>query len=110
MRPHSNLHSTMYLLNPLYPAMPLLYQIHLHSTMYLLNRSGRMTRRKHILYLHSTMYLLNQSRGQPRNVNPKFTFHYVSIKSKKSVNTIAREVYLHSTMYLLNQQAQMIEC
>ena len=117
MRPHSNLHSTMYLLNPLYPAMPLLYQIHLHSTMYLLNlalisitpilsaylhstmyllnRSGRMTRRKHILYLHSTMYLLNQSRGQPRNVNPKFTFHYVSIKSTSADDRVLNQAIIY---------------
>ena len=79
--PESNdLHSTMYLLNPLTTKMVCLAVQDLHSTMYLLNR-------------RLTIF------GGNRDT---FTFHYVSIKSCPRSKGVAGSLYLHSTMYLLN--------
>ena len=56
------------------------------------------------------MYLLNRIKyriipcGQPR-----FTFHYVSIKSKELQLLQQQQRYLHSTMYLLNHFNQYQE-
>ena len=50
------------------------------------------------------MYLLNRIKyriipcGQPR-----FTFHYVSIKSTDAPGSLSQHRHLHSTMYLLNR-------
>ena len=74
--------------------------------------------------LHSTMYLLNLDMQDDSVTTNKFTFHYVSIKSKESADSIEAYAqftfhyvsiksnrprillqclcYLHSTMYLLN--------
>ena len=54
--------------------------------------------------LHSTMYLLNPvtQNGDVTNTN-RFTFHYVSIKSRRMTARLLDSMNLHSTMYLLNQ-------
>ena len=54
-------------------------------------------------YLHSTMYLLNPRIRGIWAIDPLFTFHYVSIKSKRTCNNVRFIINLHSTMYLLNR-------
>ena len=57
----------------------------LHSTMYLLNQGNRVYSSNACANLHSTMYLLNRSSGiGGGGGSMEFTFHYVSIKSKDS--------------------------
>ena len=86
-----DLHSTMYLLNPVAPTNHYyhlfsftfhyvsikskyqirslaLLQIHLHSTMYLLNRDSISRFSRTDLHLHSTMYLLNLDDSPGMNV------------------------------------------
>ena len=77
--------------------------MNLHSTMYLLNLEAHYQRLQASHYLHSTMYLLNRYISKITNDEYKFTFHYVSIKSKKNVIPAIRLYNLHSTMYLLNR-------
>ena len=49
------------------------------------------------------MYLLNLEESvKSLHHRIEFTFHYVSIKSKKHFDVDAFLIYLHSTMYLLN--------
>ena len=58
-----------------------------------------------VIYLHSTMYLLNRDDfSDKKYVYSKFTFHYVSIKSKLVLTVNDSDIYLHSTMYLLNRR------
>ena len=74
----SNLHSTMYLLNLLLLGLHLHIFAYLHSTMYLLNEQGK-------------YYVIGLS---------KFTFHYVSIKSRMD-NKYKRltEIYIPLCIY-----------
>ena len=73
--------------------------------MYLLNQQLEYLTEEQIENLHSTMYLLNPLLLFSLLYQlHSFTFHYVSIKSKKSNEEIANEVHLHSTMYLLNPE------
>ncbi len=104
---NSYLHSTMYLLKPavrITQSQSLTFTFHyvsiktylnyslynhhyyLHSTMYLLKRGQH---RRHIqshMYLHSTMYLLKQDNISDCYLVSSFTFHYVSIKTKRRCN------------------------
>ena len=120
---HYYLHSTMYLLKLVCRAGQTNTWKDLHSTMYLLKRGQH---RRHIqshMYLHSTMYLLKQDNISDCYLVSSFTFHYVSIKTKRrcnrctnrlwftfhyvSIKTCLRQISnknlldLHSTMYLL---------
>ena len=57
----------------------------LHSTMYLLNPYVFNPQFMLYVHLHSTMYLLNPKAVEKEDVLlDKFTFHYVSIKSQNS--------------------------
>ena len=122
--PSLYLHSTMYLLK-LFPqrfeilginvftfhyvsiktsypyVMPCRY-IYLHSTMYLLKRTLPIYNDRVLFNLHSTMYLLKPSAFSQQSFTlSRFTFHYVSIKTKLQSYLLSSELYLHSTMYLL---------
>ena len=80
-RAHSDLHSTMYLLNQGNRVYSSNACANLHSTMYLLNLTHISIFVIYIYNLHSTMYLLNHE-GFTVWITPmEFTFHYVSIKS-----------------------------
>ena len=70
--------------------------------MYLLNLCKYFARTINDRDLHSTMYLLNLLTPFSLTWSIKFTFHYVSIKSKKLHIPCMWHHYLHSTMYLLN--------
>ena len=75
----------------------------LHSTMYLLNHGHHIFSNCGNSPLHSTMYLLNLSPDARQQVPELlFTFHNVSIKSRKRQNQKRLRRALHSTMYLLN--------
>ena len=56
----------------------------------------------HLYNLHSTMYLLNLMCAANLNIHPRFTFHYVYIKSGTDFHLDILQSHLHSTMYLLN--------
>ena len=77
---------------------------HLHSTMYLFQHLYCLTIHKFYLDLHSTMYLFQPERVTRVNVQPLFTFHYVSISTAKNGNHIYDGVDLHSTMYLFQRR------
>ncbi len=49
------------------------------------------------------MFLLNQGVIEPNIDFATFTFHYVSIKSKKMIGAVKSIANLHSTMFLLNR-------
>ena len=78
-----NLHSTMFLLNPSTTVITTWkWHFHLHSTMFLLNPLRYCVIINTCQNLHSTMFLLNLLAGlQANHSDELFTFHYVSIKS-----------------------------
>ena len=50
----------------------------------------------YIWNLHSTMYLLNPKAVEKENVLlDKFTFHYVSIKSKEPINNANYDAFIY---------------
>ena len=104
----SNLHSTMYLLNLSTNPDSAISFAHLHSTMYLLNHDGLVYDKTWNEHLHSTMYLLNQAVEKENVLLDKFTFHYVSIKSRRMTCHSSVPTNLHSTMYLLNPNRDLI--
>ena len=51
------------------------------------------------------MYLLKQFSAFSSSSSPfSFTFHYVSIKTRASIEAMLINLYLHSTMYLLKRK------
>ena len=74
--------------------------------MYLLNQSRNCPIRCLISDLHSTMYLLNLFAIMVEVRICQFTFHYVSIKSRRKRSSARLQTHLHSTMYLLNPTYQ----
>ena len=101
------------------------HHYYLHSTMYLLKLVCRAGQTNTWKDLHSTMYLLKQDNISDCYLVSSFTFHYVSIKTKRRCNRCTNRLwftfhyvsikthspalisfsclYLHSTMYLLKR-------
>ena len=80
--------------------------IHSHSTMYLLKPHHLHYRLYRLYHSHSTMYLLKRDKRQVRQPHKRFTFHHVSIKTKKAICVDLQGWYSHSTMYLLKLYTQ----
>ncbi len=97
----SYLHSTMYLLKlkPLSAAAAALGN--LHSTMYLLKPKYDSLKERYDTNLHSTMYLLKLISDTDRRILFKFTFHYVSIKTKPTGTLIRlnKRIYIPLCIY-----------
>ena len=84
----------MYLLNHCGKYKLISVESYLHSTMYLLNPFCVTVSMSVPVYLHSTMYLLNPFDIETSKVNNKFTFHYVSIKSRSfDLGTLKANVF-----------------
>ena len=79
---YTNLHSTMFLLNPGISADAIQQSFNLHSTMFLLNPRSAACFTIVLSNLHSTMFLLNLTRNG---------------------TIINKRTDLHSTMFLLNR-------
>ena len=96
----SNLHSTMYLFQPIVDSTARVSVWDLHSTMYLFQQGQTYTEVWASAYLHSTMYLFQPTAKKIIKDYYLFTFHYASISTCFQINQIHFLPNLHSTMYL----------